>query len=84
MSPPARIGTSFSFLAQITLSAAVWVAYTQWLWRSVEKHLFKVNALNAMFAADTCLRSLFNLQMLSKFKLGSIMALIAWYGHPTL
>lgn len=35
--------------------------------------------LNAVFSADTSPFSLLNMEMLKKFKMGSAMALFAWY-----
>ena len=74
-----RYGTAFSFLAQITLSASVWTTYTQWLWRTVRRRELEVPLLNYMFGADTSILPLLHWKMLSEFRIGSIMALFAWY-----
>ncbi|KAH0563094.1 hypothetical protein GP486_002336 [Trichoglossum hirsutum] len=66
------------FSVGIALTAAVWLSYTQWLWRSVGKVEVTVNALNAAFGADTSVFSLLNIEMLRKFRIGSVMALFAW------
>jgi hypothetical protein len=65
-------------MAQITLTASVWLSYTQWLWRSLKRTEVSVGGLNAAFGADTTVLSLLNLEMLRKFKVGSAMALFAW------
>jgi hypothetical protein len=65
-------------LAQIALTATVWLCYTQWLWKSVREAEITVKGLNAAFGADTSVFSLLNIEMLRKFKVGSVMALLAW------
>ncbi|KAK7192632.1 hypothetical protein PSPO01_01340 [Paraphaeosphaeria sporulosa] len=73
-----RFGTAFSFLAQISLGAAIWASYTQWLWRTVKRKEMTVGGLNAAFGADTSVLSLLNLEMLRKLRIGSVMAAFAW------
>ncbi|KAI9767275.1 MAG: hypothetical protein M1839_004541 [Geoglossum umbratile] len=73
-----RFGTAFSFLAQIALTATVWLSYTQLLWGFVGKEEVTVKGLNAAFGADTSVFSLLNFEMLRKFRTGSSMALFAW------
>jgi hypothetical protein len=54
------------------------MAYNQWVWRSVQNTEFTVQGLDALFGADTSLTSLLNLEMLRKFKVGSVIAFFAW------
>lgn len=79
-----RFGTAFSFLAQISLGAAIWASYTRWLWRTVQRKEMTVGGLNAAFAADTSVLSLLNLEMLRKLRIGSVMAAFAWYRSPII
>ncbi|CAH0053763.1 unnamed protein product [Clonostachys solani] len=75
-----RIGTALSFLAQMAFTAAVWKAYTQWLWRAVDRHKseWTASGLNAAFSADTSPFAFLHLGLLENFTLGAIMAFTAW------
>ncbi|KAJ2898506.1 hypothetical protein MKZ38_003856 [Zalerion maritima] len=75
-----RFGTAFSFIAQIALTGAVWIAYTQWLWRTIRSTTdgLSVNCLNKGFNADTSPWSLLSGETMRKFKVGSMMAAVAW------
>ncbi|CAN8101641.1 unnamed protein product [Discula destructiva] len=73
-----RYGTAFSFIVQLSLTASSWTAYTQWLWRAVQKKQWTVNGLNKAFGADTAPSSLVNLEFLRKFPTGACMAFFAW------
>ncbi|KAI9766942.1 MAG: hypothetical protein M1840_006239 [Geoglossum simile] len=73
-----RFGTAFSFLAQIALTATVWLSYTQLLWDFVGEKEVTVKGLIAAFGADTSIFSLLNIEMVRKFRIGSSMALFAW------
>lgn len=63
-----------SFLAGFV--ASIGFAYTQWLWWTLKRTKISVSALDAAFGADTSLLALFNLEMLRKIKIGSLLALI--------
>ncbi|KAF1960480.1 hypothetical protein CC80DRAFT_466327 [Byssothecium circinans] len=75
-----RFGTAFAFLAQIFLGGSCWIAYTQWLWRTLKKDEVGLtpSALDAAFGVDLRIWSLLNLEMLQKLRIGSIMAAFAW------
>ncbi|KAF2471142.1 uncharacterized protein BDR25DRAFT_223485 [Lindgomyces ingoldianus] len=73
-----QVPRAFAFLSQICLSTSVWISYTQWLWRTVNKTEMTVGGLNAAFGADTSVLSLLNLEMLQELRVGSAMALFAW------
>lgn len=74
-----RFGTACAFLAQICLGASVWTVYTQWLWRTVKRKEMTIEAWNAAFSADTSILSLLNWEMLRKLRVGSALAVFAWY-----
>ncbi|KAH7386843.1 hypothetical protein DE146DRAFT_184365 [Phaeosphaeria sp. MPI-PUGE-AT-0046c] len=76
-----RFGTAFAFLAQICLSASVWIAHTQWMWRTVKqrgKTALTVEAWNCVIGADTSVFAVLNPEMLRELRLASAMALFAW------
>jgi hypothetical protein len=71
-----RIVTAFAFISQIALTASVWLARTQWLWRSVKKTEMSVTGLNAAFGANTSVLALLIIEMLKKLKV-AVMAFFA-------
>jgi hypothetical protein len=73
-----RIGTAFAFVSQIALTASVWQAYTQWIWRSVKKTPMDIETLNDIFGADTSVLPFLNLDMLRNFRVGYIIGVFAW------
>ncbi|ROV98334.1 hypothetical protein VMCG_07140 [Cytospora schulzeri] len=73
-----RLGTAFSFISQLALTACAWKSYTQWLWRAVQKKKWTVNGLNKAFGADTSPSSIASLEMIRNFKLGTLVAFFAW------
>lgn len=73
-----RIGTACSFLAQLALTASVWICYVQCLWGNIKQTAWTINGLNKAFSVDTSPSSLLNWEMIQKFKVGSILGLFAW------
>ncbi|KAH6959760.1 hypothetical protein BKA56DRAFT_533090 [Ilyonectria sp. MPI-CAGE-AT-0026] len=73
-----RVGTAFSFLAQLALTSSVWKSYIQWLWRAVYNNAWSVRGLNKAFSVDTAPSSLLSRDMVRNFKLGVVMAFLAW------
>ncbi|ORY04871.1 hypothetical protein BCR34DRAFT_491266 [Clohesyomyces aquaticus] len=71
-----RFGTAFAFISQISLSAAVWQSFTQWLWVTVNGKVWGLGTLNDAFSGSFF--ALFNYEMLKKLRIGSAMALFAW------
>lgn len=72
------VGTAFSFLAQLALTSSVWKSYIQWLWRAVYNNAWSVRGLNKAFSVDTAPSSLLSRDMVRNFKLGVVMAFLAW------
>ncbi|KAM0276031.1 hypothetical protein ACHAQH_007156 [Verticillium albo-atrum] len=73
-----RVGTALAVLTQFSFVTAVWLCYTQCLWRNLQRTSMSPCALNAAFGANESILSLANMEMLRKFKLGSVLALLAW------
>ncbi|RNJ53060.1 hypothetical protein D7B24_002402 [Verticillium nonalfalfae] len=73
-----RIGTALAVLTQFSFVTAVWLCYTQCLWRNLQRKPMSPRALNAAFGANESILSLANTEMLRRFKLGSALALLAW------
>jgi hypothetical protein len=73
-----RLGTAFAFISQISFAASIWIAYTQWLWITLQGTEASLSCLNAAFSADSSVFSLMNVEMIKKFKIGSSMAALAY------
>ncbi|KAH9203863.1 hypothetical protein DL95DRAFT_320599 [Leptodontidium sp. 2 PMI_412] len=73
-----RYGTTFAYLAQVCLVTPVGFAYTQWLWKGLERKIVTVNALDAAFGARTSILSLLDAEILWKTRAGLILAFIVW------
>ena len=75
---PDRIGTALAFITQISLVGSVQFAYTQCLWRALKRSVISVRGVDAGFDVTSNLLSFTNVEMLSKLRLASFLALIAW------
>ena len=73
-----RIGTTLAFITQISLVGSVQFAYVQTLWRALKRSVISIYGVDAGFAASSTPLSFTNLEMLSKLRLASSLALIAW------
>ena len=79
-----RIGTLLAYLTQTSLVGSVCIAYVQCLWRALKRSSISVEAVDAGTDATKSLLSFLNVEMLSKLKLASIIALVSWYlGLPS-
>ena len=76
MSP--RIGSIFAFAVSLSLTTSVWLAYVQWVWRSIKRKPISVRGLNAAFSAQNSFMALTSMEMASKMKIVYAMAVIAW------
>lgn len=81
---PNRIGTALAWITQISLVGSVQVAYTQCLWRALKRSVISVRGVDAGFDVTDNLLSFTNVEMLSKLRLASFLALIAWSVPDTL
>ena len=75
---PIRFGTAFAYLVTSCLNAAVGLAFTQQLWRSVRQKPFSIDSLDKMFGITTDPTSFWSWQVLSRAKIVYFLALIAW------
>lgn len=72
------VGTTLAFISQVSLAGSINFAYVQTLWRALKRSVISIFAVDAGFAASSTLLSFTNLEMLSKLRLASFLALIAW------
>lgn len=75
---PIRFGTAFAYLVTSCLNAAVGLAFTQQLWRSVRQKSFSIASLDKMFGITTDPTSFRSWQVLSRAKVVTFLALVAW------
>ena len=73
-----RIGTALAFMTQTSLVGSIYFAYVQCLWRALKSSPISVRAVDAGFDVTSSLLSFTNVEMLSKLRLASFLALIAW------
>lgn len=73
-----RVGTALAVLTQFSFVTAVWLSYTQALWLNLRRTAMSRSALDAAFGANESILFVRNMEMLRKFKSGSILALLAW------
>lgn len=74
-----RVGTTLAFLAQIFLVVSVRQSQTQNLWRGLMRNTLSIRAIDAGFDADRSLLPFMNLEMLTKLRMASLVAIIAWH-----
>ncbi|KAF9631158.1 hypothetical protein BFW01_g2020 [Lasiodiplodia theobromae] len=73
-----RIGNAFAFLAKCCFCSAANIAFLQWLWKTLREKYISVQGIDAAFSATQTLVSFASREMLSKVKVGSVLALLTW------
>jgi len=73
-----RYGTAFPFPIKMFLAAAVAVAYTQRIWTTLKRKPIALSGLGAIFNATNDATAFLSWEMLSKAKIATFLALIAW------
>ena len=73
-----RVGSLFALVVKGLLTASVWFAYTQWLWRTLKRKDISLRGLDAAFSVEMSVVALLNPEMIFKMKVGAVLALIAW------
>lgn len=68
----------FATLVQFLLTSAVWIAYSQWLWRSLRKTPISLKALDAASSAETALWSLANHELIIHLPMCLVLGIVAW------
>lgn len=75
---PIRFGTAFAYLTTSCLNAAVGLAFTQQLWHSMRNKSFSIDGIDKMFAITTDPTSFWSWEVISRAKVVSLLALLAW------
>ena len=73
-----RIGTFLALAAQISLVYSVQKASIQWLWRELKGHTVTMICADNGFASTIDPSSFFSLEMWTKLKLASMLAMLSW------
>jgi hypothetical protein len=64
-------------MVKLSLRFAVWLSYTQWLWKTLKGTSISIAGLDAALGVVNSMFAL-NLDMMRTLKLGVALALIAW------
>jgi hypothetical protein len=75
---PARFGNGFAIAVSFLLKIAVGIAYTQYLWRSLRSISISLQTINDAFSVGSNIFSFLNWELLSKIRVGVILAIIFW------
>jgi hypothetical protein len=73
-----RYGTAFAFLTKSLLVASATKAYEQHIWTTMRKKSIKISGLDATFDAISDPLSFFSWSFWKNFKVGVVIAAIAW------
>ncbi|RFN48804.1 hypothetical protein FIE12Z_6859 [Fusarium flagelliforme] len=73
-----RIGTGMAFLARALLSAAVGIAYTQILWRTLRSKSITIEGINSLFGVSHTAWDFTTLELWTAAPGLAIVAMIAW------
>jgi hypothetical protein len=81
-----RIGSIFALAVKLFQRSAVWIAYTQFLWKTLKGTPnrtpngtpISISGLDAALSVQNSLSALVNVEMIRILKLGAVLALIAW------
>ncbi|RFU31192.1 hypothetical protein B7463_g5137, partial [Scytalidium lignicola] len=71
-----RIGNAFAFIVGYSLKTAVGIAYIQYLWRAMRYHPMTLSTINDAFGIQDNPVSFLNWELLTKLRLGIIIALV--------
>ena len=77
-STPIRIGNGFAIGVSFVLKIAVGIAYIQYLWRTLRSMSISLGTINEAFNICGNAFSFCNWELLSRVRIGMILALILW------
>jgi hypothetical protein len=67
-----------AFLVKSCLASAAIIAHVQWLWRTLRRKDITMGGIDAAFSVESSIWAFMNVEMISKVKVGTAMAIIAW------
>ena len=77
-----RYGNLLAYVVKASLAAAIVFSYQQQLWATVRRKSLQLETIDSLFAANTDVRAMMNLEFLTKGKVAFVLALLAWFVHP--
>lgn len=72
------IGSGLGFLTKVTLTAALGISRTQWVWLTLQKKLFTLNEIDSLFGIISDPTLFFGWATIREAKVASAMALAMW------
>lgn len=72
------IGSGFSFFTKVTLTAAMGISRTQWVWLTLRKKFLTLRGIDAVFGATSDPTCFVNTLMLKRAKAATIIAILMW------
>lgn len=73
-----RIGTGMAFLVRASLSAAVGIAYTQILWRTLRSKSFTIEGIDSLFGVSHTASDFATWELWTAAPALAVVAVIAW------
>lgn len=73
-----RIGTGMAFLVRALLSAAVGIAYTQILWRTLRSRSITLGGINSLFGVSHTAWNFTNSELWTAAPGLAVVAIVAW------
>lgn len=72
------IGSGLSFLTKVTLTAALGISRTQWVWLTLRRKWFTLEGIDALFGIISDPALFLNWRMMKQAKIATIMAVGMW------
>lgn len=72
------IGSGFSFFTKVTLTAAIGISRTQWVWMTLRKKWLTLRGIDAVFGVTSDPTHFMNPLMLKRAKAATIIAVSMW------
>ena len=73
-----RIGTGLAFLTKIMFTAAIGIAFTQYLWFTARGEALTLRSLDALFTLTSNPKSFFDSSVLKSAKLLTLIGMASW------
>lgn len=72
------IGSGLGFLTKVTLTAALGISRTQWVWLTLRKKWFTLNAIDSLFGIISDPTLFLDWKMMRHAKVATVMAIAMW------
>lgn len=72
------IGSGLGFLTKVTLTAALGISRTQWVWLTLRKKWLTLNAIDSLFGVISDPTLFLDWKMMRQAKVATVMAILMW------